>query len=338
MNINNKSILVTGGTGSFGKKFISSILKNYNPKKVIIYSRDELKQSQMMEEFKSKIKNFQSLRFFLGDVRDYDRLYLALQDVDYVVHAAALKQVPAAEYNPTEFIKTNIHGAENIINASLRTGVKKVIALSTDKAVNPINLYGATKLVSDKLFVSANNYVGKKNISFSVVRYGNVAGSRGSVIPLFQKISIKENFLPITDENMTRFWITLSEGVNFVLKSFERMKGGEIFIPVIPSFKITDLAKAINSKLKIKVVGLRPGEKIHELMCSSDEANQVIKFKDYFIILPSIKNFAPARNNYLTNSSKEKGKFVEKSFEFSSDKNKFLNISELKKRIKLIDA
>mgnify|MGYP006141279159 FL=1 len=335
---NNKSILVTGGTGSFGKKFISSILKNYNPKKVIIYSRDELKQSQMMEEFKSKIKNFQSLRFFLGDVRDYDRLYLALQDVDYVVHAAALKQVPAAEYNPTEFIKTNIHGAENIINASLRTGVKKVIALSTDKAVNPINLYGATKLVSDKLFVSANNYVGKKNISFSVVRYGNVAGSRGSVIPLFQKISIKENFLPITDENMTRFWITLSEGVNFVLKSFERMKGGEIFIPVIPSFKITDLAKAINSKLKIKVVGLRPGEKIHELMCSSDEANQVIKFKDYFIILPSIKNFAPARNNYLTNSSKEKGKFVEKSFEFSSDKNKFLNISELKKRIKLIDA
>ena len=216
---NNKSILVTGGTGSFGRKFILSILKNYNPKKVIIYSRDELKQSQMMEDFKNKIKNFKSLRFFLGDVRDYDRLYLALQDVDYVVHAAALKQVPAAEYNPTEFIKTNIHGAENIIKASLRTNVKKVIALSTDKAVNPINLYGGTKLVSDKLFVSANNYVGKKNISFSVVRYGNVAGSRGSVIPLFQKISLNENFFPITDENMNRSWITLSEGVNFVLKS-----------------------------------------------------------------------------------------------------------------------
>ena len=335
---NNKSILITGGTGSFGKQFILNILKNYNPKKVIIYSRDELKQSQMMEDFMNKVKNFKSLRFFLGDVRDYDRLYLALQDVDYVVHAAALKQVPAAEYNPTEFIKTNIHGAENIIKASLNTGVKKVIALSTDKAVNPINLYGATKLVSDKLFVSANNYSGKNNISFSVVRYGNVAGSRGSVIPLFKKISLSKNFFPITDEDMTRFWITLSEGVNFVLKSFERMKGGEIFIPVIPSFKITDLAKAINSKLKIKVVGLRPGEKINELMCSSDEANQVIKFKDYFIILPLIKNFAPARNNYLINSSKEKGKFVEKGFEFTSDKNKFLNISELRKRIKLIDA
>ena len=334
---NNKSILVTGGTGSFGKKFILNILNNYNPKKVIIYSRDELKQSQMMEELQDKTKNFKSLRFFLGDVRDYDRLYLALQDVDYVVHAAALKQVPAAEYNPTEFIQTNIHGAENIIKAALRTNVKKVIALSTDKAVNPINLYGGTKLVSDKLFVSANNYVGKKNISFSVVRYGNVAGSRGSVIPLFQKISLKENFFPITDENMTRFWITLAEGVNFVLKSFERMKGGEIFIPVIPSFKITDLAKAINSKLKIKIVGLRPGEKINELMCSSDEADQVIRFKDYFIILPSIKNFAPSRNSYLTNSSKEKGKFVGKSFEFTSEKNNFLNISELKKRIKLID-
>ena len=255
-----------------------------------------------------------------------------------MVHAAALKQVPAAEYNPTEFIKTNIHGAENIIKASLRTNVKKVIALSTDKAVNPINLYGGTKLVSDKLFVSANNYVGKKNISFSVVRYGNVAGSRGSVIPLFQKISLNEKFFPITDENMTRFWITLSEGVNFVLKSFERMRGGEVFIPIIPSFKITDLAKAINSKLEIKVVGLRPGEKINELMCSSDEATQVIRFKNYFIILPSIKNFAPTRNKYLISSSKEKGKFVGRSFEFSSDKNKFLNVSELKKRIKLIDG
>jgi len=333
----NKNILVTGGTGSFGKKFILNILKNNNPKKVIIYSRDELKQSQMMDEFK-KNKNFKSLRFFLGDVRDYDRLYLALQDVDYVVHAAALKQVPAAEYNPTEFIRTNIQGAENVIKASLRTNVKKVIALSTDKAVNPINLYGGTKLVSDKLFVSANNYAGKNNTLFSVVRYGNVAGSRGSVIPLFQEMSQKkEKFFPITDLNMTRFWITLSEGVNFVMKSFERMRGGEIFIPVIPSFRITDLAKAINPQLKIKVVGLRPGEKINELMCSSDEANQVIKFNNYFIILPSIKNFAPSRNNYLNNNSKEKGKFVNKDFEYSSGKNKFFNISELKKKIKLIN-
>tara|TARA_B100000795_G_scaffold119498_1_gene88896 strand:+ start:654 stop:1667 length:1014 start_codon:yes stop_codon:yes gene_type:complete len=333
----NKNILITGGTGSFGKKFILNILKNNNPKKVIIYSRDELKQSQMMDEFK-KNKNFKSLRFFLGDVRDYDRLYLALQDVDYVVHAAALKQVPAAEYNPTEFIRTNIQGAENVIKASLRTNVKKVIALSTDKAVNPINLYGGTKLVSDKLFVSANNYAGKNNTLFSVVRYGNVAGSRGSVIPLFQEMSQKkEKFFPITDLNMTRFWITLSEGVNFVMKSFERMKGGEIFIPVIPSFRITDLAKAINPQLKIKVVGLRPGEKINELMCSSDEANQVIKFNNYFIILPSIKNFAPSRNNYLNNTSKEKGKFVNKDFEYSSGKNEFFNVSELKKKIKLIN-
>ena len=333
----NKNILVTGGTGSFGKKFILNILKNNNPKKVIIFSRDELKQSQMMDEFK-KNKNFKSLRFFLGDVRDCDRLYLALQDVDYVVHAAALKQVPAAEYNPTEFIRTNIQGAENVIKASLRTNVKRVIALSTDKAVNPINLYGGTKLVSDKLFVSANNYSGKNNTIFSVVRYGNVAGSRGSVIPLFQEMSQKkEKFFPITDLNMTRFWITLSEGVNFVMKSFERMKGGEIFIPVIPSFRITDLAKAINPQLKIKVVGLRPGEKINELMCSSDEANQVIKFNNYFIILPSIKNFAPSRNSYLNNTSKEKGKFVNKDFEYSSGKNDFFNVSELKKKIKLIN-
>ena len=332
----NKNILVTGGTGSFGKKFILNILKNNNPKKVIIYSRDELKQSQMMDEFKNN-KNFKSLRFFLGDVRDFDRLYLALQDVDYVVHAAALKQVPAAECNPTEFIRTNIQGAENVIKASLRTNVKKVIALSTDKAVNPINLYGGTKLVSDKLFVSANNYAGKNNTLFSVVRYGNVAGSRGSVIPLFQEISRKkEKFFPITDLNMTRFWITLSEGVSFVMKSFERMRGGEIFIPVIPSFKITDLAKAINPQLKIKVIGLRPGEKINELMCSSDESNQVIKFNDYFIILPSIKNFAPSRNNYLNNSSKQKGKFVNKDFEYSSEKNKFFNVLELKNKIKLI--
>jgi UDP-N-acetylglucosamine 4,6-dehydratase len=332
----NKNILITGGTGSFGKKFVLNVLKNYNPKKVIIYSRDELKQSQMMDELKS-IKRFKSLRFFLGDVRDYDRLYLALQDVDYVIHAAALKQVPAAEYNPTEFIRTNIQGAENVIKASLRNKVKKVVALSTDKAVNPINLYGGTKLVSDKLFVSANNYASKNDTIFSVVRYGNVAGSRGSVIPLFKEIAKKEKFFPITDLNMTRFWITLSQGVDFVLKSLERMKGGEIFIPVIPSFKIIDLAKAINPKLKIKVIGIRPGEKINELMCSSDESEQVIKFRDYYLILPSIKNFAPNKNHYLKNNLNERGTFVSKNFEYSSGKNKFFNISELKKRINSIN-
>jgi UDP-N-acetylglucosamine 4,6-dehydratase len=332
----NKNILITGGTGSFGKKFVLNVLKKYNPKKVIIYSRDELKQSQMMDEFKRN-KKFKSLRFFLGDVRDYDRLYLALKDVDYVIHAAALKQVPAAEYNPTEFIRTNIQGAENVIKASLRNKVKKVVALSTDKAVNPINLYGGTKLVSDKLFVSANNYASKNDTLFSVVRYGNVAGSRGSVIPLFKEIAKKDKFFPITDLNMTRFWITLSQGVDFVLKSLGRMKGGEIFIPVIPSFKIIDLAKAINPKLKIKEIGIRPGEKINELMCSSDESDQVIKFKNYYLILPSIKNFAPNKNHYLKNNLNEKGKFVSKNFEYSSGKNNFFSISELKKRINLID-
>ncbi len=331
-----KNILITGGTGSFGKNFVNKILSQHKPKKIIVYSRDELKQYQMMEDFKKSFKNYKLLRFFIGDVRDYDRLSLALQDVDFVVHAAALKQVPAAEYNPTEFIKTNIFGAENVIKACLKNNVKKVIALSTDKAVNPINLYGGTKLVSDKLFVSANNYVGKKNISFSVVRYGNVAGSRGSVIPLFKEISRKKNSFPITDKRMTRFWITLSEGVDFVIKSFQRMRGGEIFVPIIPSIKITDLAKAINPKLKIKIVGLRPGEKINELMCSVDESDQVIKFKNYFIILPSIKNFAPVRNEYLISSLKEKGKFVNNNFEFSSGNNSFLSIDEIKKKIKSI--
>ena len=296
----NKNILITGGTGSFGKKFVETIIRKYSFNKIIIYSRDELKQYDMKEELSKKFANLHKVRFFLGDVRDYERLYLALKDVDYVVHAAALKQVPAAEYNPTEFIKTNILGAENVIKASLNRKIKKVVALSTDKAVNPINLYGGTKLVSDKLFVSANNYVGREKISFSVVRYGNVAGSRGSVIPYFQKLEKDgSNFFPITDERMTRFWITLQEGVNFVISSFIRMRGGEVFIPLIPSFKVVDLAKAINPKLKLKIVGLRPGEKINELMCSADESQQVIKFKDYILILPSIKNFAPEKNKYL---------------------------------------
>lgn len=331
----NKNILITGGTGSFGKKFVETIIRKYSFNKIIIYSRDELKQYDMKEELAKKFANLHKVRFFLGDVRDYERLYLALKDVDYVVHAAALKQVPAAEYNPTEFIKTNILGAENVIKASLNRKIKKVVALSTDKAVNPINLYGGTKLVSDKLFVSANNYVGREKISFSVVRYGNVAGSRGSVIPYFQKLERDgNNFFPITDERMTRFWITLQEGVNFVISSFIRMRGGEVFIPLIPSFKVVDLAKAINPKLKLKIVGLRPGEKINELMCSADESQQVIKFKDYILILPSIKNFAPEKNKYLLSPLKEKGEFVKNTFEYNSGKNIFFSVQELRKKIK----
>ena len=327
-----KTILITGGTGSFGKKFVETVMSKFSFKKIIIYSRDELKQYLMNEEMKKKFKSIDKIRFFLGDVRDYERLQLAFNGVDIVVHAAALKQVPAAEYNPTEFIRTNISGAENIIKASFNRGVKKVIALSTDKAVNPINLYGGTKLVSDKLFIAANNYRGKNDTSFSVVRYGNVAGSRGSVIPLFLQLKDENKTFPITDKRMTRFWITIDEGVIFVIKSFQRMQGGEIFVPFIPSFKIMDLAKAIDAKRKIKIIGLRPGEKIHELMSSSDESRQVIKFKDHFIILPSIKNFAPEKDKYLKNPINEKGKHIKGEFEYNSSKNLFLSISELRKK------
>ena len=325
---NNKVIFISGGTGSFGKEFVKDILKNYKPKKIIIFSRDELKQYELSQYF-----NNNRLRFFLGDVRDADRLMLALKGVDFVIHAAALKQVPAAEYNPTESIKTNIHGAENIIRASLANNVKKIIALSTDKAANPINLYGATKLVSDKLFIAANNIAGNQKISFSVVRYGNVAGSRGSIIPLFKEIvnSKSNKFIPITDTKMTRFWITLSEGVNFVKESFQLMKGGEIFVPKLPSVKIVDLAKAIAPKHKIKIIGIRPGEKIHEIMCPSDNAEDTIEFKKYYCIKPSIK-FSNTKTNYKINNKGEKGKFVNKNFEYNSGKNKhFLKINEIKK-------
>ena len=250
------TILVTGGTGSFGSLFIRRILENYKPKKVIVFSRDELKQYEMEKDL-----NHKKLRFFLGDVRDLQRLEIAMKNVDFVVHAAALKHVPAAEYNPVEFVKTNVNGAENIIYAAMKNKVKKVIALSTDKAANPINLYGATKLVSDKLFVSANNFLGSDETRFSVVRYGNVVGSRGSIVPYFKKlISEKSSFLPITDKRMTRFWITLDHGVDFVLKSFQRMHGGEVFIPKIPSIQIINLAKAMAPNLKIKFIGIRPGE------------------------------------------------------------------------------
>jgi len=320
----NSTILVTGGTGSFGSRFINTILNAYNPKKVIIFSRDELKQYEMENNIKDK-----RLRFFLGDVRDLLRLEIAMRNVDFVVHAAALKHVPAAEYNPIEFVKTNVNGAENIILAAMRNKVKKVIALSTDKAANPINLYGATKLVSDKLFVSANNFLGSDETRFSVVRYGNVVGSRGSIVPFFKKlIAEKSDFLPITDKKMTRFSISLNEGVHFVLESFKRMNGGEIFIPKIPSIKIIDLAKAMAPNIKIKLIGIRPGEKLHEIMCAKDDSHLTYDFKDHYVIYPSTK--ASSRNVYGLNNLNVKGKIVEPGFEYSSETNShFLTIPEL---------
>ncbi len=322
---NKKSILITGATGSFGKRFIDKIQKNYKPRKIIVYSRDELKQYDMQQ-----VHNQKNMRFFIGDVRDFERLNLAMQDVDYVIHAAALKQVPAAEYNPMECIKTNINGAQNVIDAAIGNKVKKVIALSTDKAANPINLYGATKLVSDKLFTAANNIVGKGETRFSVVRYGNVVGSRGSVVPYFKKlIEDKTDFIPITHPEMTRFWITLDEGVDFVISSITLMQGGEIFIPKIPSVKILDLAKAMAPKIKQKIIGIRPGEKIHEIMCPKDDYHLTYEFKKYFIITPTIK-FNKLSNNFKKNKRGEVGKKVPKNFEFNSGTNqKFLNIMEL---------
>jgi len=330
----NKKILITGGTGSFGKSFVMNILKNYDFEKIIIFSRDELKQFEFENYLKKKgyDRNKHGLRFLLGDVRDRSRLSLAFQDVDYVVHAAALKQIPAAEYNPQEVIKTNINGAENVIFAALEQNVKKIIALSTDKAVNPINLYGATKLASDKLFMAANNLSGNKNCRFSVVRYGNVINSRGSVIPLFKKLYNEQaKAIPITQKEMTRFFIKLDEGVNFVIKSFYRMHGGEIFIPKLYSIKIIDIVKAIDPKIKIKIIGIRPGEKLHETLCHKDEAHLTLEFKDHYIIRPTIG--LEVKKNYLINNLKEKGKKVGKNFEYNSLHNKTLNISQIKKII-----
>ena len=313
---NNKSILITGGTGSFGKEYTEILLKKYKPKRLVIYSRDELKQYEMAQMFKDK-----AMRFFIGDVRDYKRLRTAMNGIDYVIHAAAMKHVPIAEYNPMECIKTNIDGAQNVIDASLECGVSKVIALSTDKACNPVNLYGATKLASDKLFVAANNIVGDKKTRFSVVRYGNVVGSRGSVVPLFKKLITQgEKELPITHEKMTRFWITLEQGVNFVLKNFERMKGGEIFIPKIPSMTMVDLAKALAPDLGVKIIGIRPGEKMHEMMISRDDAHLTYEFDDYYVISPSIQ-FLTAQD-FSTNALHQKGKPVSEDFEYSSNTNK----------------
>ena len=322
---NNKAILITGGTGSFGKKYVKTLLDRYSPKKIIIYSRDELKQFEMQQDF-----NLPCMRYFIGDVRDKERLTQAMNGVDFVIHAAALKQVPAAEYNPMECIKTNINGAKNVISAALANNVEKVIALSTDKAANPINLYGATKLVSDKLFVAANNMSGGYKTLFSVVRYGNVVGSRGSVVPFFEKL-IKEGAteIPVTHEDMTRFWITLQDGVDFVLKNFERMLGGEIFIPKIPSMRIVDLARAMAPNLPMKIIGIRPGEKLHEIMCPCDDCFHTFEYADHFVIAPSIK-FSSRSNDFTINALKEKGRQVSEGFDYNSKNNPiFLSIEEL---------
>src|SRR4030067_2077057 len=315
--LNGKNILITGGTGSFGKKMTQVILDNYIPEKLIIFSRDELKQFEMNQAW--SMKKYPCLRYFLGDVRDKERLNMAFNGVDYVIHAAALKQVPAAEYNPTEFIKTNILGAMNIIEAALLNRVKKVIALSTDKACNPVNLYGATKLCSDKLFIAANAYIGKEAI-FAVVRYGNVMGSRGSVVPFFRERAAT-GVLPITDPMMTRFWITLDQAVHFLLKILEIAKGEEIFIPKIPSMKITDLATAIAPNCKHKIIGIRPGEKIHEVLIGEDDGRNTIEYKECFIIKP----------NFTGEERLNGGKKCQEGFKYASNKNQdIISIDELR--------
>lgn len=316
---NGKTILITGGTGSFGKKFTEVVLKEYNPKKLIIYSRDEMKQFELQPRF----EKYKALRFFIGDVRDKERLSLAMSGVDYVVHAAALKIVPAMEYNPAEAVKTNIIGAMNIIECALKQGIKKIMALSTDKACNPVNLYGATKLCSDKLFIAANSYAGDKGTRFAVVRYGNVVGSRGSVVPFFRE-KRKEGAIPITDPRMTRFWITLEQGVRFVLKNFERMHGGEIFVPKIPSMNIMDLAKAVAPECKTKIIGVRPGEKLHEAMISSDDARNTVELKDCYVLQPAF--------HWWCETNHSQGKPVPHDFCYSSDTNKqWLTIPQLQK-------
>lgn len=323
---NNKTILITGGTGSFGKKMIKTLLKEYNPKKIIVYSRDELKQHLLM---KSLMPFKKKLRFFIGDVRDLPRLKKSFSGTDYVIHAAALKQVPVAEYNPFEAVKTNIIGTQNIIDAALETNVKKVISLSTDKASSPVNLYGATKLTADKLIVAANNHKGSSLTKFSVVRYGNVLGSRGSIVPYI--LSLKKNsILNITDKRMTRFSITLTEGVNFVLDCMKNMWGGEIFIPKIKSYQLIDLANAISKNLKIKIIGIRPGEKIHEEMISSNDSSNTVELKNSFVICPNSEFIEWNKKNYR---KKFNGKFCKNDFSYSSNKNIFLTSNEIKKII-----
>jgi UDP-N-acetylglucosamine 4,6-dehydratase len=323
---NDKSILITGGTGSFGKQYVRTLLARHKPRRIVVYSRDELKQFEMQQEF-----NAPCMRYFIGDVRDKERLRQGMKGVDVVIHAAALKQVPAAEYNPMECIKTNIHGAENVIHAALENNVDKVIALSTDKAANPINLYGATKLASDKLFVAANNVTGQHRTRFAVVRYGNVVGSRGSVVPFFRKlIADGAETLPITDARMTRFWITLQQGVDFVLTNFERMHGGEIFVPKIPSIRITDLAEAIAPGKPTHVVGIRPGEKLHEIMCPADDSHLTLEFDDHFVLQPTIR-FQNIEHDYAHNRKGETGCPVAQGFEYNSGTNPhFLSVEEVR--------
>lgn len=329
--LNNKTILITGGTGSFGKKFLEMIFARYNPKKVIIYSRDEFKQSVMKSEYQDKV-DMSRVRFFIGDVRDKERLMRAFCGVDYVIHAAAMKQVPTCEYNPLEAVKTNINGAANIIDAALDCGVKKVVALSTDKAVNPINLYGGTKLVSDKLFIAANAYTGENGTIFSVVRYGNVAGSRGSVIPIFKNIIEQGGTeLPITDERMTRFWITLEQGVELVFKALEESTGGETYISKIPSFHIGDLAKAMLPEGTTREIGIREGEKLHEVMVTKDDSRMTYEYDKHYIIFP---NFEWKK---VDKSIIGAGKPVEEGFEYNSGTNKqWLSVEELREELKRI--
>jgi UDP-N-acetylglucosamine 4,6-dehydratase len=326
MDWNNSVVLVTGGTGSFGQKFIEVVLQKYQLKKLIIFSRDELKQYEMQQRFSED--RYPGIRYFIGDVRDRDRLYRAFDGVDIVVHAAALKQVPAAEYNPFEAIKTNVLGAENIIDAAIDQGVKRVIALSTDKAVNPINLYGATKLCAEKLFVAGNSYAGNKPTRFSVVRYGNVLGSRGSVVPFFMERR-KTGKLPITHEQMTRFWITLEKGVDFVLKCMDRMTGGEVFIPKIPSMSVVDLAKAIAPECELEIVGIRPGEKLHEVLVSENEARITVEYDDYYAI-PPMYQAQTTQPGFDGNG----GNPCPDGFRYSSDTNRhWLTIDEIRQMV-----
>jgi UDP-N-acetylglucosamine 4,6-dehydratase (inverting) len=331
--LDNKSILITGGTGSFGKNFIEILLKSYNPKKIIVYSRDEFKQDVMRKDLAQKFPDkISKLRFFIGDVRDKERLYRAFNGVDYVIHAAAMKQVPACEYNPFEAIKTNIHGAQNIVDAALDCGVKKVIALSTDKAVNPINLYGGTKLVSDKLFISANSYRGDEGTVFSIVRYGNVSGSRGSVIPFFRELlnnGVKE--LPITDPRMTRFWMTLDDAADLVIKALEESKGGETYVFKNPSYKIIDVASAMNPGGKINIVGIREGEKLHEVMITSDDSRNTYDYGNHYIIYPNYIWWS--KDDYF----KDGGILIKEGWEYNSGTNsEWLDVESLRKKIEML--
>jgi UDP-N-acetylglucosamine 4,6-dehydratase len=326
--LDNKSILITGGTGSFGKAFIKKVLKEHSPHRLVVFSRDELKQFEMQDEF-----SHPSLRFFLGDIRDSNRILNAMDNIDIVIHAAALKQVPALEYNPMEAIKTNVLGTKNVLEAATQKNIDKVLCLSTDKAASPINLYGATKLTADKIAIAANNAKGKKQTKFSVVRYGNVIGSRGSVIPFFQNLAKKgAKELPITDINMTRFLITLEQGVDFVLNSIKIMEGGELFVPKIPSAKILTIAEAVAPDLKHKIIGIRPGEKLHEVMCPAELSQDVIEFESYFVIKPAFQ--MNIKHDFIINSIGEKGKLVETGFEYNSKNNdKFLSSDSLRKLI-----